>query len=523
MTEPEPAPLPAWPVDLALSGGGFRASGFHFGALRTLHAVGLTDQVQALSTVSGGTIVGAAWALSRAQGEPFAVFDERFSTFLAQCDFTNLALASLLGQTGTPSVIRAAAQVYAEQLFTLTPPGQAPRAATFGDVRGPGAPARVCFNATEFLTGVAFRFQSAPGDQAKVGNGNVWLDPDDARALRLADIVAASSCFPGGFEPLVLPDDAVGPDGRPPRLRFSVRKRPAVSYRAGAEAPTPPERIALMDGGIFDNQGIDALLLDRPGDDDRACFVISDTTNPPHEAGLYTPPVPPSPGFLTVGGALALGAGLVAVGVLGLVTQGVANLGPHPGYAAFDLLLAAVLAYAGFEAVRTLGGLRSIAMEYVDRRHYDELAQLSLNQAIFLLRLRLQSLLALTGSVFMKRVRDLTYARVHQDKRIRETVANNLIHELPRNRSAIQLLTGAGLPAPSPRLLAAIERASAMGTQLWWDDDAQREAVIFAGEGSMCFNLLDHLLTRYRAPADEPAVGELYRRLVARWAALNAS
>src|SRR5262249_24964060 len=54
-----------------------------------------------------------------------------------------------------------------------------------------------------------------------------------------------SSCFPGGFEPIALPDDFVWPSGTGP--------------------PEPlgnlPQGLALMDGGVFDNQGIDALLL----------------------------------------------------------------------------------------------------------------------------------------------------------------------------------------------------------------------------------------------------------------------
>ncbi|NJK52252.1 MAG: patatin-like phospholipase family protein [Leptolyngbyaceae cyanobacterium SU_3_3] len=60
----------------------------------------------------------------------------------------------------------------------------------------------IAFNATEFRTGVAFRFQKSTNDSALIGNGNVSIPKESAKDIRLADIVAASSCFPGGFEPM---------------------------------------------------------------------------------------------------------------------------------------------------------------------------------------------------------------------------------------------------------------------------------------------------------------------------------
>lgn len=50
-------------IGLALSGGGFRAAAFHLGVLKRLEELGLLHRVEALSTVSGGSIVGALYAL----------------------------------------------------------------------------------------------------------------------------------------------------------------------------------------------------------------------------------------------------------------------------------------------------------------------------------------------------------------------------------------------------------------------------------------------------------------------------
>lgn len=48
-------------IGLALSGGGFRAAFFHVGVLARLAEIGLLPKVEVISTVSGGSIVGAAY------------------------------------------------------------------------------------------------------------------------------------------------------------------------------------------------------------------------------------------------------------------------------------------------------------------------------------------------------------------------------------------------------------------------------------------------------------------------------
>ena len=50
-------------VGLALSGGGFRAAFFHVGVLARLAELGILRRVEVISTVSGGSIVGAAYYL----------------------------------------------------------------------------------------------------------------------------------------------------------------------------------------------------------------------------------------------------------------------------------------------------------------------------------------------------------------------------------------------------------------------------------------------------------------------------
>src|SRR5579864_336960 len=64
-TSPEAARKPAKreKLGLALSGGGFRASLFHVGVLARLAELGILRKVEVISTVSGGSIVGALYYL----------------------------------------------------------------------------------------------------------------------------------------------------------------------------------------------------------------------------------------------------------------------------------------------------------------------------------------------------------------------------------------------------------------------------------------------------------------------------
>jgi len=55
--------LPNTRLGLALSGGGFRASFYHIGVLARMAELGMLKHVQSISTVSGGSIVGAAYYL----------------------------------------------------------------------------------------------------------------------------------------------------------------------------------------------------------------------------------------------------------------------------------------------------------------------------------------------------------------------------------------------------------------------------------------------------------------------------
>lgn len=58
-------------IGVALSGGGYRAAIYHIGTLKKLNSLGILQHVDKLSTISGGSITGAAYCLHKGSFEEF--------------------------------------------------------------------------------------------------------------------------------------------------------------------------------------------------------------------------------------------------------------------------------------------------------------------------------------------------------------------------------------------------------------------------------------------------------------------
>ena len=104
----------------------------------------------------------------------------------------------------------------------------------------------VCFNSKEFSFGLAFRFQTPNGDFGNYRLKSKQLDKMRG-TFKVSDAMAASSCFPLGFEPMIMPDDFFDDHTDP-----DYQKLKSLEYmHAGT---------GLMDGGIVDNQGIGSIM-----------------------------------------------------------------------------------------------------------------------------------------------------------------------------------------------------------------------------------------------------------------------
>lgn len=79
-------------IGLSLSGGGYRAAAFHLGTLKKMYDLGILHKVDVISTISGGSITGAAYALNK---ESYNDFHNRMKDGLAKNNVVTFILTSL--------------------------------------------------------------------------------------------------------------------------------------------------------------------------------------------------------------------------------------------------------------------------------------------------------------------------------------------------------------------------------------------------------------------------------------------
>jgi NTE family protein len=256
-------------IGLALSGGGSRAIAFHLGCLRALNRLGLLDRVSVLSTVSGGSVIGACFHTHRGD---FASFEAKIRGLLAESHvarmrrklFTRLGLKVVgafivVGAVGIGvTLIR-----WSLKAASLLTPRSLARHFERIDIRSPlhrfasrttlleaaldellfkGAALRdlpeaphLVINATELRTGSAFRFGTIESGSWRWGK----LHKNE---VKVAHAVAASAAYP-----LLLP-------------AFDE----TLSFEKGGELKS--SRVLLTDGGVYDNLGLGCLWPDRSPD-----------------------------------------------------------------------------------------------------------------------------------------------------------------------------------------------------------------------------------------------------------------
>jgi NTE family protein len=241
---PSYAPLPRSKrkgIGLCLSGGGFRATLFHLGALRRLAELGVLTRgdFRTVASVSGGSIASArlADALSHLVATPgapvppevwdrdvarplraFTSRDVRTSAFLARLRPWNL--------WRTQAPVEALARRYERDLTRL-------RLAAL-----PAQP-EFLFLATDMAYGVSWVFSRGWMGDYQVG----YMEPP--ADFTVARAVAASGCFPPVFSPL--------------RLRLDPAALKGGSAPHDAARAECLSDLRLTDGGTYDNMGLEPV------------------------------------------------------------------------------------------------------------------------------------------------------------------------------------------------------------------------------------------------------------------------
>jgi len=259
---PETGTDPA--VAIALSGGGSRAIAFHLGCLRALERCGILERAQTLSTVSGGSVIGALYS---ARSGSFDLFEADVRRLLseglvapsAKALFKRdlwgaIALTSGLAASNAARLLAHKARaVVSRRARDETPEARAdpliPRArsrttalaraldsrwfkAKTIDQLSARRP-RLVINACELTEGSAFYFTREESGSWRLGR---LAD----NSILLADAVTASAAYPAALPAL-------------DRTFVFVDKRGERQVR----------RVSLTDGGVYDNTALAPLWPER--------------------------------------------------------------------------------------------------------------------------------------------------------------------------------------------------------------------------------------------------------------------
>lgn len=237
-------------IALALSGGGFRATVFHLGVLARLAEEERLEEVEFLSTNSGGTLCA---------GLVFARNDYRWPT---SKEYVDKVLPEARRLLTTHDLQRAMIFRFLGTFWTILET----RADDLSDLMRkywgiekslrdlPERP-RWMINATCHETGKNWRFE-------RFRMGDYVFGYSNDTALPLSDAMAASAGFPGLVGPLVL--NTTG------RSWYNYMEDVPTSAASEAEPgaqrgrnthPIQPafSEVHLWDGGVYDNHGLEAL------------------------------------------------------------------------------------------------------------------------------------------------------------------------------------------------------------------------------------------------------------------------
>jgi NTE family protein len=260
---------------LCLSGGGFRATLFHLGALRRLNELGVLPRLDVITSVSGGSILNgilaAGWRQLRS--EPDGTLG-RFSELVAapirafcRKDIrTDLLVGTRLNPACWPMLIKdflsvranflAAAyeRLYEESRLSHVPPPQ------------PGKVPRFVFCATSVQTGACWHFHAGPEGRM----GDFYTGYQKTGRTTIAEAVAASSAFPPGCGALRLPVSS--PDAFTRTDPWGC-ERPFSAKRQDLSL-NDKRTIFLTDGGVYDNLGVEPVW------DRFTTILISDAGRP---------------------------------------------------------------------------------------------------------------------------------------------------------------------------------------------------------------------------------------------------
>lgn len=233
-------------IGLALSGGGYRAAAYHIGTLRALNRLGILDNIDVISSVSGGSITSAYYALNKDNYDDFEQsFIRKLRKGVLTSSIINLIVVVLLiilsiFFLGWWALLPCLLLLFffGYQLLHLSFwIKKSYNRLFFKKSKLSNFPTKplIAINSTDVATGTLFTFSQMKmaGYKYEGKNKKIVFNHEE---FPVADAVMASSCVPFAFSPIKI-----------------SKKYYNVPFKKGEKKPL------LIDGGLYDNQGAHKL------------------------------------------------------------------------------------------------------------------------------------------------------------------------------------------------------------------------------------------------------------------------
>ncbi len=510
-------------IAVSLSGGGFRATAFHLGVLTYLSSkkfmnVSLLERTRVISTVSAGTFVGVKYATTLKKGGTIEDCYKSLYAFICECDLVAEGLKYLSEDKNWQNdrkrtLINAFASVYHDK-FESELFGLLWNETTSIHLK------EIIFNATEFNFGLPFRFQKSERSKIKtenyhefIGNKKIHVPVNVAKEIRFADIIAASSCFPFGFEPINFPDDFIHEGA------VKLRNKSLFPHQV-YDGDVIHYPIGLMDGSIDDNQGVDGVITAEErmrhypdelqkfcSDDEKALdlYIISDASFPKISNCIKST----NDHIRVIGkwnfeslkyfGITSWIIGITAI-VYAFYASSKLSIIALSIFGTFGFLIAFILLLF---SLGLTGLTRKLGVpEFVVRRllHFDKL---KLETLYNLIVNRKKSAMTLISDVFIKHMRWFSYERVYGDIVWRPRLIMNAVFEFTeeevekRKRKYPEM--NEEIFEPGMEIIRVTSKANMMGTKLWFTPEELEgsenmpDTLIACGQFTICFSLLEYI------------------------------
>lgn len=261
-------------IGLSLSGGGYRATIYHLGTIRKLKEMNLLDKVDVISTISGGSITGAYYGL---KGDNFDEFDKGlikivkksiikgiyFSFRFIIIIFTLLSVLGLMiyllftdfAWVSTPLLLVTVFIIikYQFKIFPVSRIINKLYAKWFFEnknLKDFNKSPLIAINATNVETGRPFTFSKNKMSDSSYefpsnGEKPIRFIPDE---FPISLAVASSTCVPFAFTPIYI------------EKKFYQDEKDFLKIKP-----------CLVDGGVYDNQGVHKLTH---GNSSYVCDIV---------------------------------------------------------------------------------------------------------------------------------------------------------------------------------------------------------------------------------------------------------